>query len=97
MRLLFIAMFCLLSQVSTAECRYVWIDHDFNSNTPLIQRQICDSPIDLPGLPSITTPPIQLPNLRPIGIDPIPNLGFSECSYQNVYENGQWVSKKVCS
>ncbi len=61
MRLLFIATLCLLSQVSTAECRYVWVDHDYNVRTALVQRQVCDSPIDLPALPKLSLPPLGLP------------------------------------
>lgn len=94
MKLLIAVTLYLFSHVSTAECRYVWVDHDYNVRTALVQRQVCDSPIDLPALPKLSLPPLVLPWTSTIAL---PTLDLVPCKNINVYENGEWVVKKVCS
>jgi len=86
----------LFSPASMAECHYLWVDHDYDANTPPIQKQVCDSSIDLPALPDVSTPPIQTPTVPPISSPYIPPIGSASCRDELVYRNGEWVTEMVC-
>lgn len=88
--------FYLFSPVTVAECHYLWVDHDYNASTPPIQKQVCESPIDLPALPDVSTPPIQTPTVPPISSPYIPPIGNTSCRDELVYRNGEWVTEMVC-
>jgi hypothetical protein len=88
--------FYLVSPVTVAECHYLWVDHDYNPSTPPIQKQVCESPIDLPALPDISTPPIQTPTVPPISSPYIPPIGNTSCRDELVYRDGEWVTEMVC-
>jgi len=79
-----------------AACRYVWVDHDYNMSTPAIQKQVCDSAISLPALKSPSLRPLQTPQLKPLESFGLPPLGTRNCTTQSVFENGRWVSKRLC-
>ena len=96
MKIAFILLTLVLSTSASAACRWVWVDHDFNTATPAIQQQVCDSSIDLPAIQSPSIRPIQTPQIRPIPSIGIPPIGTTSCSDQSVYENGRWVTKRVC-
>mgnify|MGYP003633917048 FL=1 len=86
----------LFSHASMAECHYLWVDHDYDANTPPIQKQVCDSSIDLPALPDVSTPPIQTPTVPPISSPYLPPIGSASCRDELVYRNGEWVTEMVC-
>ena len=87
----------LSTSTTFAACRYVWVDDDFNTSTPAVQKQICDSSIDVPAIRPPSIPPIQSPQIRPIESLTIPPIGTRSCSSQSVYEDGRWVTKQICS
>jgi len=96
MKLLIAVILYLFPHVSMAECQSLWVDHDYNPSTPAIQKQVCDSPIDLPGLPNISTPPIQTPTIPPISLPYLPPIGNTSCREELVYRNGDWITEMVC-
>lgn len=77
-------------------CRITWVDHDYNIATPPIQKQVCSSTLDLPAINNPGIQPIQQPRIRPIPQPSIPPIGTTRCSLQNVYENGRWVTRRLC-
>ena len=79
------------------QCKVQWVDHDYNLSTPAIQKQICDSSLDLPALPSPSLRPLQSPQIKPLETYGIPPLGTNSCRNQSVYENGRWVTKRLCN
>ena len=87
---------------SFAACKWVWVEQDYNTATAPIpprissseQKQVCDSTLDI-KTPSIQ--PIQNPKIQPIQTPSIPPIGTTKCRTQSVYENGQWMNKKICS
>ena len=81
---------------ANAACRWVWVDHDYNSMTPAIQKQVCNSTMDLQAIKPPSIRPIQQPRLRPLEPIGLPPLGTSSCRTQSVYENGRWVDKRLC-
>lgn len=87
----------MISQSSFAACRWVWVDHDYNPLTPAIQKQVCDSNIDMPTIRPIEIRPIQQPSIRPIQIPVIPPIGATRCRIERVLQNGRWVDMQVCS
>jgi hypothetical protein len=99
MKTKFVAALCLLalSGKSLAECRYHWVDHDYNTSTPAVRKQVCDSSIDLPAIKEPSIRPIQEPQIKPLPTIGIPPIGATRCKNQSVYENGRWVNKRVCS
>jgi len=98
MKKLFLVMILMPGMVQAA-CRWVWVDHDFNLSTPAIQKQVCDSTIDIPAIRPPTIRPIQQPRIRPIEIPTIPPIGTNRCRTQNVYnENARrWELKRICN
>ncbi len=96
-RTLLFALFSILASTSIADCRIQWVDHDYDTTTPAIHRQICDSTLDIPAINLPGVQPIQQPAIKPIEAPTIPPIGTSSCQTQQVYENGTWVSKKLCS
>ena len=95
-RLLITMAFLLLPMWASAACKYLWVDHDYNTSTPPIRKQVCDSVIDIPAIPSPTIQPIQQPQIRPLPPLGIPPIGTTQCRNESIYENGQWVTKQVC-
>tara|TARA_B100001093_G_scaffold433587_1_gene430627 strand:- start:1219 stop:1524 length:306 start_codon:yes stop_codon:yes gene_type:complete len=92
-----IALIAALFSINAySKCRIQWVDHDYNSMTPAIQKQICDSTLDLPAINNPGIRPIQNNRLKPLEPLSLPPLGTSQCSTQQVYENGRWVSKQIC-
>ena len=100
------AALCLLAVVSAsavfvmeanAACKVQWVDHDFNMSTPAIQKQICDSSLDLPAINLPGVRPIQAPQIRPIPSIGLAPLGTSSCTNQSVFENGRWVTRRLCN
>jgi len=87
----------LFSSIGTsAACKYVWVDHDYNVATPAIQKQVCDSTIDIPAIKPPSIRPIQRPQIAPIQTPRVPPIGTTQCRTQSVYENGRWVNKQIC-
>ena len=82
---------------ASAGCKYVWVDHDYNTMTPAIQKQVCDNTYDVPAIRSPSIRPIQKPQVRPIETPSVPLVGTTRCRTQSVYENGQWVNKQICN
>ena len=89
---------CLLlaSSFAYAKCEIKWVDHDYNSLTPAIAKQLCDSTLDLPAINNPGIRPIQQPQIRPLPRISIPPIGTKNCNTQSVFENGRWVNKQVC-
>ena len=85
-----------ISTSASAGCRWVWVDDDYNASTPAVQKQICDSTIDIPAIQSPSIQPIQRPQIRPIESLGVPPIGTTSCRNESVYEDGEWVTKKVC-
>lgn len=81
---------------SYAACRNVWVDHDHNPATPPIQKQVCDSTLDLPAINLPGVQPIQRPQIKPIEPIGLPPLGTTQCRTQSVFENGRWVNQRLC-
>jgi hypothetical protein len=93
---LFIGLGIFLSVNSYGACQIKWVDHDYNVSTPPIQQQICNSTLDLPAINNPGIQPIQQPRIKPIESLSLPPLGTTRCSTQQVYENGRWVTKRLC-
>ena len=95
MKYLILAL-ALVSINASAACRNIWVDHDYNTSTPAIQKTVCDSALDLPStnLPGIR--PIQRPQIKPIDSLGLPPLGTTRCRNESVYEGGQWITKRLC-
>jgi len=91
-----ILLFPMLTSSAYAACKWVWVDHDYNTSTPAIQKQVCDSTIDIPAIRTPSIRPIQQPQIQPIQTPSIPPIGTRRCSLQSVLENGRWVSKQIC-
>lgn len=96
-KLLSILSLFFISTSSFGACKWVWVDHDYNLTTAPIQKQVCDSTLDIgtPKPPSVA--PIQSPQIKPIESPTIPPIGTTQCRTQSVYENGRWVNKKICT
>ena len=95
-QLISITLLLFASTSSYAACKWVWVDHDYNVATAPIQKQVCESSLDIatPKTPSIA--PIQSPQIKPIETPSIPPIGTTQCRTQSVFENGRWVNKKIC-
>jgi len=90
-------LICLIfSSYTFAACKWVWVDHDYNLSTPALQKQVCDSTLDVPAIKTPSVRPIQQPQIKPIETPNLPPVGTKTCITQSVYENGRWVNKKVC-
>ena len=50
----------LVSQISHGACQWVWVDHDYNTSTPAIRKQVCESTLDLPATKPIATYPVRV-------------------------------------
>ena len=94
-----ILMSLMLSSYSFAACKWVWVDHDYDFTTPAIQKQVCDSTLDIPAIKTPSIQPIQTPQIKPIETPSIPPLGTTNCRTQSVYDyaSGKWVNKKICN
>lgn len=88
----------LVSLNSWSACKNVWVDHDYNGNTPPVQKQICDSILDVPAVNLPGVQPIQSPTTKPVQTYNLPPLGTTQCTTQRVYDygSGQWVDKRLC-
>ena len=95
-KLIFTAL-TLFAVNAQAACRWVWVDHDYNTMTPAIQKQVCNSTLDLPAIKSPSIRPIQQPQIRPLPSVGLPPLGTTRCRTESVYEYGRWVNKRICN
>jgi len=86
----------IMSVQAEAACRWVWVDHDYNTMTPAIRKQVCNNTLDLPAIQSPSIRPIQQPQIRPLPSVGLPPLGTSSCRTESVYEYGRWVNKRIC-
>ena len=86
------------SSGTRAACEIVWVDHDYNSFTPAVKKQVCNSSLDLPAINNPGVRPIQQPNIKPIEPLGIPPLGTTQCSTQQVYnqQTMRWEQKRLC-
>ena len=91
-----ILLLLMISNLASAACRWVWVDHDYNASTPAIRKQVCDSSIDIPAIKPPSIRPIQTPQIKPIEVPGIPPIGTTRCRNESVYENGKWVTKRIC-
>jgi len=91
-----IILLLMISNLASAACRWVWVDHDYNASTPAINKQVCDSSIDIPAIQPPSIRPIQSPQIRPIEVPSIPPIGTTRCRNESVYENGKWINKRIC-
>lgn len=97
MRILFLILLSVVSVQANAACRWIWSDHDMNTSTPAIRKQVCDSSIDMPTFDTPSIQPIQTPTIKPLPSFGIPPIGTTRCRNERVYENGRWVNKRICS
>lgn len=107
-QLLLLAVLIAWAVEAAATCTVQWVDDDYNTMTPPVQKQICDSTIDIPAIPSPSVPPIQRPAVPPIQSPVVPPIGTRQCTKQQVYESGGydystgqytsggWVTKTLC-
>ena len=88
----------VFSTGASAACKIVWVDHDYNSLTPAVKKQVCDSSLDLPAINNPGIQPIQQPKIKPIEPVGIPPLGTTQCSTQQVYnqQTMRWEQKRLC-
>lgn len=91
-----LALVLLAPLSASAACRWVWVDHDYNTSTPAVREQVCDSTTDVGAVRSPSIRPIQQPQVRPIETPTVAPIGTRNCSNQSVYENGRWVTKQIC-
>jgi hypothetical protein len=96
MRKLLALALLMLPVSANAACKWVWVDHDYNTSTPAVRKQVCDSSIDLPAIKEPSIRPIQTPQIKPLPTIGIPPIGTTRCKNESVYENGRWVNKRVC-
>ena len=97
-KLLAVLLLTALSSSASAACKWVWVDHDYNSSTPAIQKEICDSILNVPTIRPPSIAPIQAPRIKPInpiGINPI---GTKRCQVESVYNTRtrKWENVRVC-
>lgn len=87
-----------LPGISQAACRQEWVDHDFNTFTPPVLRQVCDNSLDLPGYNIPPVRPIQRPQIQPIQPPTVPPIGTSNCRLMSVYNEftRMWETRRVC-
>jgi hypothetical protein len=85
-----------LAEPAFSACKWVWVDHDYNALTPAIQKQVCDSSIDLQVIKPAQVAPIQQPRIQPILPPVVPPIGTQSCRVESVFENGRWVDKRIC-
>jgi hypothetical protein len=97
MRALLAATLLTASGIASAACEWVWVDDDYNTSTPAVQKWVCDdysmSP-RAPRTPSVR--PIQTPQVRPLNTTSVPMVGTTSCRPQSVFRNGQWVTVEIC-
>jgi hypothetical protein len=74
--LLVIALLLVTAEMAEASCKWRW---DCTEPSRCRQVPICESPLDLPGIPPIEIPPIPSPSIKPILPITLPPLGTSEC------------------
>ena len=96
MKYLMLVALILVSVNSAAECRVHWVDHDYNASTLAIQKQVCDSTLDIPGINLPGVRPIQEPQIKPIESLDIPPIGTTRCRTESVYDDGEWVDIRLC-
>ena len=84
-------MILFISPNVIAKCTVKWVDHDYNTMTPAIQKQVCDSTLDIPAINLPGVRPIQRPQISPIQSPTIAPIGTRNCRTQSVFENGQWI------
>ena len=86
----------LLTSSAAAECRWAWVDHDYNVGTPAVYKQICSSTLDVPAVRSPSVRPIQSPQVKPLRSLRLPPLGTRRCETRSVFERGRWVDRDLC-
>lgn len=96
MRLVILLASLIAASSAFSTCRNVWVDDDFNSATPPVMKEVCDSTLDLPAINLPGVQPIQRPQVRPIERATVPPVGTTRCRTQSVYEHGRWVNKQIC-
>jgi hypothetical protein len=84
----------LPSEGAWGACRYVW---DCTRPGQCRQVPICESPLDLPGIPSVEIPPIAPPTIAPVPPIVLPPVGTSECRSAYLCDTrGRCRWKTVC-
>ena len=98
MRLMVFLLAILGATSASAACKVVWVDHDYNTFTPAVQKQVCDSTLDLPAINNPGVQPIQQPKIKPIESLKLPPLGTTQCSTQQVWNQQamRWEQKRIC-
>jgi hypothetical protein len=98
MRLIVLLLTILGATSASAACKVVWVDHDYNTLTPAVQKQVCDSTLDLPAINLPGVRPIQQPKIKPIEPLALPPLGTTRCSTQQVWNQQamRWEQKRIC-
>lgn len=81
---------------SEAACRVQWVDHDYNTFTPAVKKQVCDNTYDVKAYNNPGVRPIQTPRVRPVEMPTVPPVGTRSCRTQQVWENNRWVQKRLC-
>lgn len=98
MKILILFLGIFAAATASAACKVVWVDHDYNSFTPAVKRQVCDNTLDLPALNNPGLQPLQQPGLKPLEPLALPPLGTSRCSTQQVWNERtmRWEQKRLC-
>ena len=89
-------MGALIAFDASAACKWAWVDHDYSTMTPAIQKQVCESTIDINAVRTPSVRPIQQPQIKPIQRHTIPPIGTRRCRVESVYINGRWTDKQIC-
>lgn len=97
MKILHILMLSVIASHANSACRSVWVDDDYNTSTPAVRKQVCDSTLDIRAIEQPSIRPIQSPQVRPINSPTIPPIGTSSCRSESVYNGRKWVTQQVCS
>jgi hypothetical protein len=93
-RLLLAMALLLVSETAEARCRWLW---ECAQNGHCRQVPICQSPVDLPGVPPVEVPPIAPPTIEPVPPIVLPPVGTSECAQRYLCDaRGRCHWKTVC-
>jgi hypothetical protein len=96
MQKLILLVLLIAAEPAFGACRWVWIDHDHNSSTPAIRKQVCENTYDPPVIRPPSIRPIQTPSVKPVLPPTVPPIGTTRCRIVRVFEGGKWQSKRVC-
>lgn len=97
MRALLAVLATVTAMQAGAACKWVWVDDDYNAMTPAVKKQVCDNSWDSPAVDMPSVRPIQQPQVRPLEYPSVPPIGTTRCRNESVYENGRWVTKRICN